>query len=188
MWPKVSWACAVLVLRFSNHNILRRSQLVQACEQSPKQLTLKKDTEGQWQLLNVWIKKSSLYREKNAITHPLSQIPGYATVLIIMFFFFYRVLLSLYSCLWHVSGIALSMLFSNEYFGAGPVWPRTQWRHRCPSTVTVSWRHCCPVISLIDEQIDKQTNTCQQNLAAVSVGRRNYCKWKLTSATLRIIR
>ena len=57
-------------LRFSNHNILRRSQLVQACEQSPKELTAGKEIEGQRQLLNVWIKKSAQYREKMQLRTP----------------------------------------------------------------------------------------------------------------------
>jgi len=69
---------------FSNHNILHRSQLVQAWKQSPKELTAGKDIEGQWQLLNVWIKKSAHYWEKmqlrtpcrKFVATPLPIIPG----------------------------------------------------------------------------------------------------------------
>jgi len=41
----------VFTFFFSNHNILRRSQLVYACEQSPKELTVAKETEGRRQLV-----------------------------------------------------------------------------------------------------------------------------------------
>jgi len=52
---------------FQNHLGLGRSPLLKACEQCPKELTAGKEIGTQ-------------NREKNAITHTLSQIPGYATV------------------------------------------------------------------------------------------------------------
>ena len=77
--PEVSWACAVLVLRFSNHSVLHRLQLLYACEQSPKELTAGKETERQRQLLMFgsrnWRSKSR--KERNYA--PVSQIPGYTT-------------------------------------------------------------------------------------------------------------
>ena len=43
--------CRIVQKRFSNHNVLGRSQLPQACEQSPKELTSGKEIEGRRQLL-----------------------------------------------------------------------------------------------------------------------------------------
>ena len=65
---KASWACAVLVLRFSNHSILRRSQLLGAYRYANnlrKNLhAAGKEIEGQWQVLMFGSRIGERNREK----------------------------------------------------------------------------------------------------------------------------
>jgi len=76
----VSWACAVLVLCFSNHNVLGIDHsFYRHASSLRKSLQWGRKLKADVSCYCLDQEIDALNREKNAITYPVSQIPGYAT-------------------------------------------------------------------------------------------------------------